>query len=337
MDLFRRKLLQDTGTLLFPLFFTPGQKNGTGLADVVTYGSNMVKACWHLMRGREIVTAEALLSTSLPTLLNLVFQPSPYQQALAQVATQACMIRAIIAKHHLNPVAREMYCHEAIQCSRLSGDRALHAGALMYLGYTYTFCNPPRPQKAIETFLEALRELGNSDPLVKSDICIGLADAYAQVNNESQAKRVIHMSQDSFPSHPEQHTSFFYADCALDTLYQWEARMYLDLAQHDQQPDTYRSARTLLEQSATIHALSERSMIETVMYQASASLGLGDLDACVAYLKEGVSTAVQIGSQYRYQQAFDLYQQAQKNWSQEPQMQDLTALFREHHPQEKQA
>ena len=85
--------------------------------------------------------------------------------------------------------------------------------------------------------------------------------------------RQTRLTQDSFPSHPEQHASFFYADCGLDTLYQWEAKMYLDLAQHDQRRDYYQSAWNILEQSIKIHAVSERCTIETVIYQATAALG----------------------------------------------------------------
>jgi DNA-binding SARP family transcriptional activator len=334
----RRELFQKAGVLLFPFLFTPGTRLlSAGLDEFVSGSASTIKACWYLMKGKEIASAEKLLNAYAPALLAITFQASPYQHTIAQTATQSCMIRAIIAKHHLNPIAREMYCHEAIQCSRLANDKALHAAALMYLGYTYTFCSPLRPKKAIEIFLEALRELGKEDALVKSDICIGLADAYALVNDAAQAQRTIHLAQDCFPAHSEQSSSFLYADCALDTLYQWEAKMYLDLAQHDQQQEYCKRAWDILLQSTKIQAVSERCMIETVIYQTSAALGLGDLDVYASYLKNGVSTALQIGSQRRYQEAFDLYQQAPETWKQEQQMRDLTAFFQEQHRQEKQA
>ncbi|HEY0753697.1 MAG TPA: hypothetical protein VGD98_07030 [Ktedonobacteraceae bacterium] len=177
--------------MLLPLFFGAGSRSAPALDEMVSYGGNIITACWHLMKGKEINAAEELLNAYTPALLHLTFQASPYQQAIALIATQACMIRAIIAKHHLHPIAREMYCHEAIQCSRLAGDRAIRAGALMYLGYTYTFCNPLRPQRAVETFLEALKELEDGDDLLRSDICIGLADAYALMNDEPQANALL--------------------------------------------------------------------------------------------------------------------------------------------------
>ena len=55
-----------------------------------------------------------------------------------------------------------------------------------------------------------------------------------------------------------------------------EAKMYLDLAQHDRQQDYYKSAWNVLEQSTRIHAVSERCMIETGIYQTTAALGLYD-------------------------------------------------------------
>ncbi|HEY0753696.1 MAG TPA: hypothetical protein VGD98_07025 [Ktedonobacteraceae bacterium] len=48
-------------------------------------------------------------------------------------------------------------------------------------------------------------------------------------------------------------------------------------------------------------------MIETVMYQTRAALGLHDLDAYASCLKVGASTAFQMGSQRRYQETLDLY------------------------------
>ena len=332
MDLFRRKLLQDTGALLFPLFFTSKQRS---TAEMALHGSSIIQACWNLMKGKEIGAAEEILSAYTPIWLSLTFQPSPHQQAIAQVATQACMMRAIIANHRLNLIAREMYCHEAIQCSRISGDKVLHAEALSYLAWTYLYCRPPRPQQGIEALRAALKELGDTDNLVKSDICLGLADAYALVNDESQAKRAIHLAQDCFPSHPEQCTSFLYVDISQGTLYNWESKVYLDLARHSQQQEYYQRAQDVLERSARTQARSERSTLETVIYQGTTALGLRDLDAYTSHLKEGVSTALQIGSQRRYQEALDLYREAPENWKQEPQMKNLAAFFREQRRQEK--
>ncbi len=113
--------------------------------------------------------------------------------------------------------------------------------------------------------------------------------------------------------------------------------MYLDLAQHNQRQDYYSNARNILGESTKIHAVSERCVIETAIYQTSVALGLGDLDAYVSCLKMGASIALQMGSQLRYQEAFDLYQQVPKVWEQEPKVQELAAFFQVSSRGEKQA
>jgi hypothetical protein len=143
--------IEQMPSLGFPLLSTSGvgSKNVLALDEIVSDAGNTIRACWSLMKGKEINAAEKLLNAYTPTLLHLTFQTSSYQQVIAQIATQACMIRAIIANHHMNLVAREMYCHEAVQCSRIAGDKALHAEALSYLGYTYLYCHPPVHKRAL--------------------------------------------------------------------------------------------------------------------------------------------------------------------------------------------
>ncbi len=138
--------------------------------------TSSTKACWHLLREKGLATAGEILATMIPPLMKLIVQPSKYQQVAACLATEAYLIRAIVAKHQLNFIAREVSCYEAVRCSRLANDPILHAAALMYLGYTHIFVPTPRPKQAVETFLEAVQVLGNAAPLLKSDICMGLAN-----------------------------------------------------------------------------------------------------------------------------------------------------------------
>jgi tetratricopeptide (TPR) repeat protein len=209
----------------------------------------------------------------------------------------------------------------------MAGDKALHAEALSYLGYTYLYCHPPRPQKSIEILREALRELADADNLVRSDICIGLAYAYALINNESQAKEAIHLAQDGFPSHPEQCDSFFYADIARDTFYRWEAKIYLDLAQHGQQQEYYQHAWHLLEQSARTEARSERSSLATVIYQSAAALGMGNLELYEAYMRKGLVLAKEMGSQRRLMEAYTIAQNTPPTWSSDQRVKELEEEF----------
>jgi hypothetical protein len=187
--------------------------------------------------------------------------------------------------------------------------------------------SPPRPQKGIEILREALRELGNIDNLVQSDICIGLAGAYALVNDEAQAKETIHLAQDCFPSHPEQCASFCYADIARGTLYRWEAKVYLDLAQHGQQQKYSQRAWHILEQSARTQSRSERSTLETVIYQSAAALGMGNLESYEAHLRMGLVAAKEMGSHRRLIEAYKIAQNTPPTWYSDQRIKDLEEEF----------
>jgi hypothetical protein len=73
MDQLRRKFLQGAAGMLLPLFFGAGSKNALALDEVVSHGGNIITACWHLMKGKEINAAEELLDACTPTLLHLAF------------------------------------------------------------------------------------------------------------------------------------------------------------------------------------------------------------------------------------------------------------------------
>ncbi|SRR5216684_1023264 len=124
-----------------------------------------------------------------------MFHPSKHQEAAASLATQAKILQAVLAMHKLNFIARETHCLEAVRCSRFSGDSGLQAAALMYLAYTYTYCLPRRPEKAISLYLQALHALSNETSLLRSDIYMGLADAYAQCKEEKKALEAIAFAQ----------------------------------------------------------------------------------------------------------------------------------------------
>jgi hypothetical protein len=331
VDIFKRQFLQQmlivTGMVFSPpssLAIEAPSAPIIHLEETLSLWAINVKVCWHLIRGKGLPLAEEILAAMVPMLMRIVVQPSIYQSRAARIAAEACLIRAILAKHQLNFAVREMACHEAIQCSRLSGDRTLEAASLMYLAYTYIVSLPLRPKKAVETFSEALEVLDKDSPLLKSDICMGLADAYAQCKDEQKAFQYIQVAHESFPIHPEQDVSYFYADCALDTVYQWEAKAYLSLCRHDLNLGYYRKAWSALEESVKVRSLSDRCSLETIIYQADAAQGIEDLDLYAQLLEKGANMARDLQSQLRYQDALNILHRTPSKWQKEKQIQVLT-------------
>jgi DNA-binding SARP family transcriptional activator len=162
-----------------------------------------LSTCWHLMRGQGIAVLEEVVAQYVPTLMSLVRRPSPSQPLAARLATQAKFLQALLCMHRLDFAGRELHCLEAVQYSRLSGSGKMQVAALQYLGYFYVYYLAGRSEKAIAIFLEALRLLGTEDSLFRSNIYIGLADAYAQRGEEKQALESIELAKQHCPNDPE--------------------------------------------------------------------------------------------------------------------------------------
>jgi len=293
--------------------------------EFLSQSESVIKTGWSLLSSSGITRADALLEHTIPTLLKLAVKPSTYQPWAARLAAEANMMRATISRHQLSLLVREMSCYEAIQCSRIGEDRLLHAGSLNYLGYTYVFTH--QPKKAIETFDEALSILGNASPLLNSDIYIGLADAYAQNKELKKAEEYSQLAKETFPGKPELDPSRFYADTSMSALYKWEARMYLDYAEHNPKREYYQKAQEALDQAKQLQSPTQRNTVEMLVYQANVALGLSNLDLLHTSLKAGALQALALESPLHYQDASHVYERIPDKLRTEQSIKDLARIF----------
>jgi len=311
----------------FPVQLTQ-QRVRVNPADFLPPCAASIMACWHLLRGDDLVAVASLLPQYMPTLTALAVQPSTHQQAAAALAAQGNILQAIAAMHQLKVTERERYCREAIRCGYLSRDSSLTAAALMYLGYTYSFnVRPRQPEQAIRAFREALQVLGTDDSLLKSDILMGLAEAYAQRHDDAKALENMTLAQNYFPTYPQADPSYIYAECGLNVLYQWEGKMYLELAERYPQRGYAQRAWDALALSADTQSINGRSISETVLCQADAARLQGDLTTYTDYIRDGLQMALTLGSRKRYNEAVELYQKTPEPWLKEQHIKVLTKEF----------
>lgn len=80
-------------------------------------------------------------------------------------------------------------------------------------------------------------------------------------------------------------------------------------------------------QSAGTQSISERATNETIIYQADAARLMGDLRTYVEFLKGGVQMALHLGSQKRFNEAYELYQKTPEKWLGEAQIKSLARDF----------
>jgi tetratricopeptide (TPR) repeat protein len=280
-----------------------------------------IAICWHLLKGTEFQPVEAVLSRYLPVLDKLACQPSRYQKSIASLAAQGHILAATLTLHQNNLLARESHCKQAIQLGQLAEDVNLHMTALKWLAVTYYYAKSPF--KALRVYQEIEPSIDQISPLLRGSVYVKMADAYAQCGWEQDALRCLRMAYEHFPDNPEQDPCFLYADCGRQSLPMWEGMTYLDLGQ----PGEAQSALERVEQLSTVIIIPERARVEAINHQAEAALALGDQERFRAYMEMGVKGAKALGSEKRYNEAFDVYQQAKKLWRNEPGVKELQDLF----------
>lgn len=277
--------------------------------------------CWYLLKGTEFYLVESLLSRYLPELEKLAYQPSRYQKSIASLAAQGHFLSATLTLHQNNLLARETHCKQAIQLSQLAEDVNLYVTALKWLAVTYYYAK--HPFKALQIYQEIEPFIDHVSPLLRGSVYIKMAGTYAQCGRDQDALRCIRVAQESFPEHPEQDPCFLYADCGHQTLPIWEGLTYLDLGQ----PGEARSALERVERLPATIIISERGRVEAITHLAEAAIALGDQELFCAHMEIGVSRAKILGSEKRYNEAFEVYKQAKRLWRNEPRVKDLQDLF----------
>jgi len=284
-----------------------------------------IAACWHLLRGKGGLTSvDEILPQFMPLLKAFVEQSSKYQKAAAYLAAQASILQGLLAMHRLDFTTREAYCKDAVHYASIAENNNLRAAALTYLGYTYSFCYVPRRlEKAIQIFLEALHIQGKEAPLLRCNIYVGLAEAYAQCKEEQQALRYINLAETNFPAYPEQDPSYIFGACSLHVLYQWKGKMYLELTEHYSGQGYQRKAVDALMKGIGVQSISKFSTTETIIYQADASRVLGELDTYATSLSQAAQMATDLGSRKRYSETVLVYQRTPEKWFRERQIQVL--------------
>lgn len=281
----------------------------------------LTNTCWKLANGHDLEIAESVLSSYLPKVVPIAQQPSRYQRTAAGIASQGYLLSASLVGHRSDLSERERFCELALSFARVAENDDLQAAALRKLAITYDY--KQRPGKALQMYQEAISSPEKVSPLLRACICEGLADTYAQYGKQKEALYFQGMARDSFPDDPRSDPTYFYSDGGPYTLSLWDGFIYLDL----NQPKDAEKAFVKVDGLAPKIEVPERVRIEFLVYQSATYLMLNELEQSCIYLEAAVKAAVELGSEKRYGEAFDVYQQMRRSWSQEPQVKALADLF----------
>jgi tetratricopeptide (TPR) repeat protein len=146
---------------------------------------------------------------------------------------------------------------------------------------------------------------------------MSLAVAYAHIGQHQDALTYLGLAHNTFPDHPETDPSFSFAEFDLSQMILGEGVIRSRLGQNQQAFDIF----SRIEQPAIV--IPERVRIEIINQQAKTAIFANDLEQGAVYVKTGLIGAKALGSQRRYSEAYENFQQMRLLWPQERRVTEL--------------
>jgi len=246
--------------------------------------------CWVLANGKELVVAEAILSSFLPEVLAL-----PQKEGkVAFLASHGLRLQSILVHHRLQLTEKVKLCEQSVDYARRSKDATTLVAALIELAAAYEYNN--RMDEWFETLQQALYFVPQALPIVQAPAYCKNARALASHKRMKEAEVYLHMGVDTFPSHPELDPIYMFVDSNIYTLSRDAGRARLEM---HRVTDAYHAFETYKQLSSS-EPIPERIRLEIVNGQAQTAILENDLDKYAQFLKDGLASAVAMGSQKRF-------------------------------------
>jgi tetratricopeptide (TPR) repeat protein len=279
-------------------------------------------ACWHLLRGSDLLVVEQIVSSYLLALEAVAKQPSRYQQVAAGLASQAHRICGIIALHREQLRARAHHCEQALYYAGAAADAGSRVSALISLASTYFYA--AEPARAAAVYERASGLDAGMPRLQRSRVHAELAVVYGQLRREQDALRSAGLAAELYPDHPEQDRSFLYAEFTPASLALEQGLAYMALAEEYPGRRYHQKAAGIFARVDQLAPAPERIRFEIVNHQAQTAILLADLDAFETYVTRGHDGAALLRSRQRRKEIEIAWQRARQAWPRERRLMALS-------------
>jgi transcriptional regulator with XRE-family HTH domain/tetratricopeptide (TPR) repeat protein len=294
--------------------------------QALDYFAALINTCWHLRNAEQTATVARLLPAFLPQIEAIAQQSSVYQKKAAEIATQGYLLPAYIhvpGYMRNNMSVTQRYSKLAVRYSEVAEDFSLRVVALK--DHATGALIARKTEEALEIYLRALPFLPFVSALVKSRVYMGMASAYARCgkSNETLARKYLDLAHASYPRQPEDDSSYLYTLCMPPVLHLYDGLTYMDLGRYQDAWDSLEHVNGLTPQLAVPESLR----IEVINLQASAAVGLGDLEASLTYVEAGLAATEAQGFNLWQSEAHEVLQQIQRTWPDEPRVKGVAERF----------
>jgi transcriptional regulator with XRE-family HTH domain len=282
------------------------------------YATN-IPICWRLYFDGCFLEADSLLSDCLPSLATLVLQASPYQKWAASLASKAHQLACMFALQAQKFGKALVHAKQAFHYGQVAEDPNVQVASLIRKGLVYFYLE--RPEQKLATYQEAIQYSSSASPLLRGRVYMGLAEAHSNFGQkqEYQAKHFLELAHKTFPDNPREDPNYVYTFFKLPQEY--GGLIYLNL----NEPSKAWEAFARVDKAIPTTVSPER--VELSIRQARASAALGNLEQTRAYLEAAIISAAELGSDLRYNETHEVYQQVLRQWGQEQQIKELSDLF----------
>jgi hypothetical protein len=290
----------------------------------------LTRTCWQLHNANQTVTVAHLLPTFLPQMAALAQQASIHQKKAAEIATQGYLLASFIytpacMRYTLSIAQR--YSKLAVQYSEVAEDFSLRVAALR--DHAIGACMAAKTEEELETYLRALPFLPFVSPLVQSRLYMSIASAYAACgkHNDTLACKYLELGHQAHPSQPEADPSYLYIGFGLGpaVLHLSDGRTYIALGRYQDAWDSLEQVNALTPKMA----IPESLRIEVINHQANAAVGLGELETSLTCVEAAVEASEAQGYNLWQSEAHEVFQNIQKTWPHEKQVQRVAERFRQ--------
>src|SRR5579859_5511557 len=247
-----------------------------------------ITACWSLSGGSELPFVSHIIAQYLPSLTSLAKQPSRYQKAAADLASQGYMLKAVLAWHLQTLDMAEGYAQKAVYYSQIAEGADIQATALRTLASVHFYSM--QPQRALQKGREALIHAKKANPAARCSVYRNLA-AYQAVDGEKQEAR--HTLKEAYTSF-----SAVSDPTVRGEMFLWSGYTHY----HSGQYQDALSAFSQVGKLQPSNEIAERIRIEGAIQAALAGMRSPqrDMEQCIAYWKVGMKGAIDLESEQRF-------------------------------------
>ena len=292
-------------------------------AAMLQHFESLTAMCWKLSNAGQLQLAEQVLASFLPQFLHL----APSHAQAACLASEGLRLQSILVAHQLKLADKVMLCQQAVVYAKQSNDYPMIVAALHELGSAFRYVQ--QDESLLRVSQEMLSYCRYVPAGLQARAYIAAAEAFSRCGRIREAELYIQLAYETFPDQVE-YDLITYAHANIFSIGLYEGLAYLSQGKGDKAFNTF--GGKLFEGRLTgyqsMSALPERIRLEITNHQGKAAILSNNLEEYARCLEEGLTGAIALKSQKRFQEAVTIFrQEVPQQWHNEPLLKDVAERF----------